>query len=77
MAITERIEINRLLCARVHRSGTRVNKKEYKAKVLGSDPYADIAVLKIESNDVFIVISSFVSSFSFFVVLFRLLCFSC
>ncbi len=31
----------------------RVNKKEYKAKVLGSDPYADIAVLKIESNDVF------------------------
>ena len=28
----------------------RVNKKEYKAKVLGSDPYADIAVLKIESQ---------------------------
>ena len=31
----------------------RVNKKEYKAKVLGSDPYADIAVLKIESSDTF------------------------
>ena len=28
----------------------RVNKKEYKAKVLGADPYADIAVLKIESD---------------------------
>ena len=31
----------------------RVNKKEYKAKVLGFDPYADIAVLKIDSEDIF------------------------
>ena len=31
----------------------RVNSKEYKAKVIGSDPYADIAVLKIESKDIF------------------------
>ena len=29
----------------------RVNNKEYKAKVLGFDPYADIAVLKIDSSD--------------------------
>ena len=27
----------------------RVNNKEYQAKVLGADPYSDIAVLKIES----------------------------
>ena len=31
----------------------KVGDKEYKAKVLGADPYADIAVLKIDSNDVF------------------------
>ena len=31
----------------------RVGDKDYKAKILGADPYADIAVLKIESNDVF------------------------
>ena len=31
----------------------RVNDKEYTAKVLGSDPYADIAVLKINSKDEF------------------------
>jgi len=28
----------------------RVDNKEYQAKVLGSDPYSDIAVLKIESS---------------------------
>ena len=32
----------------------KVEDKEYKAKVLGSDPYADIAVLKIDSKDEFI-----------------------
>jgi serine protease Do len=31
----------------------RVGDKDYKAKILGADPYADIAVLKIDSNDVF------------------------
>ena len=31
----------------------KVGDKDYKAKVLGSDPYADIAVLKIDSKDVF------------------------
>ena len=31
----------------------RVNNKEYEAKVLGADPYADVAVLKILSPDVF------------------------
>jgi serine protease Do len=31
----------------------KVGDKEYKAKVLGADPYADIAVLKIDSKDVF------------------------
>ena len=31
----------------------KVNDKEYKAKVLGSDPYADIAVLKIETKEKF------------------------
>jgi serine protease Do len=31
----------------------RVGDKDYKAKIIGSDPYADIAVLKIESKDVF------------------------
>ncbi len=35
----------------------RVNSKEYKAKVLGSDPLADLAVLKIESKDTFIPVS--------------------
>jgi serine protease Do len=31
----------------------KVGGKDYKAKVLGADPYADIAVLKIDSKDVF------------------------
>ena len=31
----------------------RVGDKEYKAKVIGSDPYADIAVIKISSKDSF------------------------
>ena len=31
----------------------KVNSKEYKAKVLGADPYMDIAVLKMETKDKF------------------------
>ena len=31
----------------------KVGDKEYNAKILGADPYADIAVLKIDSKDVF------------------------
>ena len=31
----------------------RVNTKEYKAKVIGADPYMDIAVLKMETTDKF------------------------
>jgi serine protease Do len=31
----------------------KVGPKEYKAKVIGADPYADLAVLKIETNDTF------------------------
>ena len=31
----------------------RVGEKEYKAKIVGADPYMDIAVLKIESKDTF------------------------
>jgi len=31
----------------------KVGDKDYKAKVIGADPYADIAVLKIDSKDVF------------------------
>ena len=31
----------------------KVNSKEYKAKVIGSDPYMDIAVLKMQTNDRF------------------------
>ena len=31
----------------------RIKDKEYKASVLGADPYADIAVLKIETNEKF------------------------
>ena len=31
----------------------KVNSKEYKAKVIGSDPYMDIAVLKMETKDKF------------------------
>ena len=30
-----------------------VNNKEYDAKVLGADPYADVAVLQIESKETF------------------------
>ncbi len=32
----------------------RVGSKEYKAKVIGADPYADLAVLKIDSKDKFV-----------------------
>ncbi len=35
----------------------KVNSKEYKAKVIGSDRYSDIAVLKIESTDIFAPVS--------------------
>ena len=31
----------------------RVNNKEYQAKVTGSDPYSDVAVLKIQSDETF------------------------
>jgi len=31
----------------------RVGEKEYKANIVGADPYMDIAVLKIDSNDTF------------------------
>ena len=31
----------------------KVGSKEYTAKVIGADPYADLAVLKIESSDIF------------------------
>tara|TARA_B100001248_G_scaffold253379_1_gene230575 strand:+ start:1162 stop:2562 length:1401 start_codon:yes stop_codon:yes gene_type:complete len=31
----------------------RVNEKEYKAKVIGADPYMDIAVLKVQTNEKF------------------------
>ena len=31
----------------------KVNSKEYKAKVIGADPYMDIAVLKVQTNDSF------------------------
>ena len=31
----------------------RVNNKEYEAKVIGADPYADVAVLKIKSTEIF------------------------
>ena len=34
----------------------RVNDKEYKAKVIGADPYMDIAVLKVQSNDKFVTV---------------------
>ncbi len=32
----------------------KVGKKEYKAKVIGSDPYMDVAVLKIQTKDNFV-----------------------
>jgi len=35
----------------------RVGDKEYKAKVIGADPYMDIAVLKMETNDKFTPVS--------------------
>jgi serine protease Do len=35
----------------------KVGSKEYKAKVLGADPYADLAVLKIETTDKFAPVS--------------------
>jgi serine protease Do len=31
----------------------KVGDKEYKAKIIGADPYADVAVLKIDSKDTF------------------------
>ena len=31
----------------------KVNSKEYKAEVIGADPYMDIAVLKMQTNDKF------------------------
>tara|TARA_Y100001936_G_scaffold21470_1_gene18796 strand:- start:241 stop:1653 length:1413 start_codon:yes stop_codon:yes gene_type:complete len=35
----------------------KVNSKEYKAKVIGSDRYSDIAVLKIETTDTFVPVN--------------------
>ena len=35
----------------------RVDNKEYQAKVLGADPYSDIAVLKIQSSNEFNVVN--------------------
>ena len=35
----------------------RVGPKEYKAKVIGADPYADLAVLKIDSKDKFVPVA--------------------
>ncbi len=34
----------------------KVNSKEYKAKVIGADPYMDIAVLKMETKDKFKIV---------------------
>ena len=34
----------------------RVNSKEYKAKVIGADPYMDVAVLKMQTKDKFNVV---------------------
>ena len=34
----------------------RVNSKEYKAKVIGADPYMDIAILKMQTKDKFITV---------------------
>ena len=34
----------------------RVNNKEYQAKVIGADPYSDLAVLKIESSETFKIV---------------------
>ena len=35
----------------------KVGSKEYKAKVIGADPYADLAVLKMQTSDIFTPIS--------------------
>ena len=35
----------------------RINNKDYKAKVIGADPYMDIAVLKMETKDKFTPVS--------------------
>ncbi len=35
----------------------KVGSKEYKAKVIGADPYADLAVLKMQTKDVFTPVS--------------------
>ena len=34
----------------------RINNKEYKAKVIGADPYSDLAVLKIDTKESFNVV---------------------
>ena len=34
----------------------RINNKEYEAKVIGADPYSDLAVLKIDSTDTFKIV---------------------
>ena len=35
----------------------KIGSKEYKAKVIGADPYADLAVLKMETSDTFTPVS--------------------
>ena len=34
----------------------RINNKEYKAKVIGADPYSDLAVLKIDTKETFKIV---------------------
>ena len=34
----------------------RINNKEYKAKVVGADPYSDLAVLKIDTKETFNIV---------------------
>ena len=34
----------------------RINNKEYKAKVIGADPYSDLAVLKIDTKETFNIV---------------------
>ena len=34
----------------------RINNKEYKAKVVGADPYSDLAVLKIDTKETFKIV---------------------
>ena len=51
--------------------GRLVGTKEYKAEVVGSDPYADIAVLKMKTKDIFIPVNiiHFILNFGFFMYL--------